>query len=189
MTILQGQDAWHQLDRWNQPCGRPTYRHRRPRAGAGPAYPRDRHRRPLRCGKLPLERRRPGRPDPAREPVERLSVIDGNAVPFIRCGQHEFFLAFQPASGASTWRPASPGQADPEPPAPLGCPTLIEACPTLLRLWDGYDDTGPVPLDDAVDTVRTALTSAAGSAVPDTSPITPYPHNRRHGNAITRRHR
>ena len=26
MTTLQGQDAWHQLDRWNQPCGRPTYR-------------------------------------------------------------------------------------------------------------------------------------------------------------------
>ena len=26
MPILQGQDAWHQLDRWNEPCGRPTCR-------------------------------------------------------------------------------------------------------------------------------------------------------------------
>jgi hypothetical protein len=49
-------------------------------------------------------------------------------------------------------------------------PSLIEAARALLRFWDSYDDTGPVPLDDAIDAVRAALTDAASSATPEIPP-------------------
>ena len=123
MTILQGQDAWHQLDRWNEPCGRPTYRTAVLELAPG-----------LLTHGIAIAVTydtanflwNAADPDDQSQ-LENLwsgFVIEGNAVPFIRCDQHEFFLAFQPASGASTWRPASPGHADPEPHSPLARPAL-----------------------------------------------------------------
>ena len=71
MTILQGQDAWHQLDRWNEPwADRPTappsssWRRACYRTGSPSPSPT---KRQTSSGS-----RRPGRPGPAREPVERL---------------------------------------------------------------------------------------------------------------------
>jgi hypothetical protein len=182
MTILQGQDAWHQLDRWHEPCDRPTYRTAVLELAPGLLT----HGIAIAVAYDAANFLWNAADPDDQTQLENLwsgFVIEGSNVPFIRCGGHEFFVAFQPAASASI------GQPDPEPSSPLGHPALIEACQTLLRLSDGYDDTGPVPLDDAIDAMRTALTSAAGSAVPDTSPTKPRPHDRRDGNAITPHHR
>ena len=99
MTILQGQDAWHQLDRWNEPCGRPTYRTAVLELAPG-----------LLTHGIAIAIAydaanflwNAANPDDQSQ-LENLwsgFVIDGNAPPFIRYDQHTFFLAFQPASGA-----------------------------------------------------------------------------------------
>ena len=51
-------------------------------------------------------------------------LVKGKPEPLIPYGGCDFFLAFQPASGASAWRPASPGHAEPEPSSPLARPAL-----------------------------------------------------------------
>ena len=37
-----------------------------------------------------------------------------------------------------------------------------EAAKALLALWDGFDETGPVPLDDAIAALRAAAAKAEG---------------------------
>ena len=123
MTILQGQDAWHRLDRWNQPCGRPTYRTAVLELAPG-----------LLTHGIAIAVTydtanflwNAADPDDQSQ-LENLwsgFLVEGKPEPLIPYGGCDFFLAFQPASGASTWRPASPGHADPEPYPPLARPAL-----------------------------------------------------------------
>ena len=41
-------------------------------------------------------------------------------------------------------------------------PDLLTAAKALLALWDGFDETGPVPLDDAIAALRAAAAKAEG---------------------------
>lgn len=169
MPILQCGTAWCELDRWSQPCDRPTYRHAILELAPGVIA----HGIAIAVQYDEASFLWDAADPEDQNQLESLwsgLLVEGSPEPLTACGEHAFLMAFQPACGVTTAGVAA-SHRSPRISAPTTAQiALIDAAQRLLGLWDSCDESRSYPLDDAIAALRTALPAAAPVSAPEPAP-------------------
>jgi len=169
MPILQCGTAWCELDRWNQPCDRPTYRQAILELAPGVIV----HGIAIAVHYDEASFLWNAADPEDQDQLENLwsgLLVEGSPELLIAHGGYQFFVAFQPACGARSARVVTTHRSPRISAATTAQSALLDAVQKLLGLWDSYDEAGPYPLDDAIGALRTALPAAAPVSAPEPAP-------------------